>query len=252
MTAQQPNRQARHLALHGTYNVRDVGGYPTDDGRHTRWHTLFRADSLHRLSAEAQADLLAHGIRTIVDLRHAGEMVEAPNVFAASDRVIYVHTPLLEDPASAVASADRAPRPLGETYRVALETRGAVFVTILRRFVEEDGLPAVVHCTAGKDRTGLVIALALGAVGVDDETIAEDYALSAEYLVGTYFDEARERALKRGIAWEAYLANLVCPAPLMRQMLAWLRATYGSPSTYLQQMGLSSPEQSRLRALLTA
>jgi protein-tyrosine phosphatase len=151
-----------------------------------------------------------------------------------------------------VASADRAPRPLGETYRVALETRGAVFVTILRRFVEEDGLPAVVHCTAGKDRTGLVIALALGAVGVDDETIAEDYALSAEYLVGTYFDEARERALKRGIAWEAYLANLVCPAPLMRQMLAWLRATYGSPSTYLQQMGLSSPEQSRLRALLTA
>src|SRR6185369_10690856 len=78
---------SRHLPLDGTYNVRDIGGYTTRVGRRTRWRTLLRADSLHRLTAPAQAELLGCGVRTIVDLRHAGEHLAAPNVFAASSAV---------------------------------------------------------------------------------------------------------------------------------------------------------------------
>ena len=242
----------RHLHVRGTYNVRDVGGYKTTGGGQTKWRTLFRADSLHRLDGDAQAELLAHGIQTIVDLRHGGEIVEAPNVFAGSGDVTYVQAPLLEDPASRTSEdAARAPRTLGDTYRFALETRGAVFASILRRFLEADGLPALVHCTAGKDRTGLVIALALGAVGVDDATIAEDYALSSHYLVGAYFDDARERALRRGIPWETYRANLVCPAPLMLETLESTRARHGSVADYLLECGFSAAEQDALRERLT-
>jgi protein-tyrosine phosphatase len=114
-----------------------------------------------------------------------------------------------------------------------------------------DGLPALVHCTAGKDRTGLVIALALGAVGVEDASIAEDYALSSQYLVGAYFDDARERALRRGIPWETYRANLVCPAPLMLETLETMRARYGSVADYLLDYGFSAAEQDELRERLT-
>ena len=245
---------ARHLEVAGTYNVRDVGGYPTDVGGRTRWRTLFRADSLHRSDDTAQVDnLLAHGIRElIVDLRHGGEIVEAPNVFAGSDAVAYVQAPLLEDPASRTTKdAARTPRTLGDTYRFALETRGAVFASVLRRFLEADALPALVHCTAWKDRTGLAIALTLAAVGVDDTTIAEDYALSSQYLVGAYFDEARERALRRDIPWEVYRANLVCPVPLMLETLGWLCAEYGSVTDYLLECGLSAAEQYALRERLT-
>jgi protein-tyrosine phosphatase len=165
--------------------------------------------------------------------------------------VSYLHVPLVEDPATRRAESRLAPRTLGEAYRYALEFRGPQFATILRRFVEPDGLPAVVHCTAGKDRTGLVIALALGAAGVADNVIAADYARSAEYLVGGYVDEARERAVRRGIAWEEYQQSLGCPPALMLETLDWLRIRYGSVEAYLLQQGLREAELATLRRALT-
>ncbi len=241
----------RHLPLNGTYNVRDVGGYASAVGRATRWRTLFRADSLHRLDAAAQSELLEHGIRTIVDLRHGGEILAAPNMFQGSTRVAYVHAPLLEDPSNRAASGGSATRTLEETYRIALRARNEQLVAILRLLTEPTALPALVHCTAGKDRTGLVVALALAAVGVPDETIADDYARSEEFLVGAYFDEARQRAESRGIPWEVYRANLVCPAPLMLGTLTWLRDEYGSIDDYLLHSGLSRVNMLTLRELLT-
>lgn len=72
----------RHIPLAGTFNLRDVGGYATAGGARVRWRTLFRADSLHRLPAEAQEALLARGVRTVIDLRHAGELAVAPHILA--------------------------------------------------------------------------------------------------------------------------------------------------------------------------
>jgi Tyrosine phosphatase family len=118
----------RHLPLEGTYNVRDIGGYVTRDGRRTRWRTLLRADSLHRLTRPAQAELLAYGVRTIVDLRHAGEQAAAPNVFAESTDVRYVHAPLLEDPKTRRSGAPSAA--LADVYQLALRTRGQQIVAV--------------------------------------------------------------------------------------------------------------------------
>jgi protein-tyrosine phosphatase len=227
---------SRHLPLDGTYNVRDIGGYTTRPGRRTRWRTLLRADSLHRLTAPAQAELLACGVRTIVDLRHVGEQLAAPNVFAGSSAVRYLHAPLLEDPTTRASSAPAAS--LSEIYRLALRTRGDQIAAIFNQLAVDDGLPALVHCTAGKDRTGIVVALLLGLVGVPNEIIAEDYALSATYLQGGYFDEARLRAEQAGISWSEYQLRLVCPAPLMLDTLAWLQAEYGGVEGYLLGVGL--------------
>lgn len=244
------NDLRRHLPLDGTYNVRDIGGYRTVDGRRTRWRTLFRADSLHRLPASAQAMLLDHGIRTIVDLRYASEVAEAPNVFDGSNRVRYLGLPLLEDPAARTEGPVAGVRSLADSYRYALEFRASRIVDILRGFTSAEGLPALVHCTAGKDRTGVVIALTLGAIGVPAETIAADYAASADFLVGEYFEEARQRAERRNIPWEQYRQNLVCPAPLMLETLDWLNERYGSVPSYLLESGLQASELQALRERL--
>jgi protein-tyrosine phosphatase len=239
---------ARHLSLAGTYNVRDIGGYLSRAGRRTRWRTLLRVDSLHRLAAPDQAELLAYGVRTIVDLRHASELLGAPNVFAESDEVRYTHSPLLEDPTTRPSSAASAS--LGELYRFALRTRGPQVAEIVGQLAQEDGLPALVHCTAGKDRTGLIVAPLLGLVGVPDETIAEDYALSSTFLQGDYFEEARLRAERVGIAWSEYQLRLVCPSSLMVDTLTWLDDAYGGTEAYLLGLGLAPQELAGLRERL--
>src|SRR5262245_5682235 len=105
----------RHLALEGTHNVRDIGGYATRDSRETRWRTVYRSDSLHRLSAAAQADLIAYGLRTVIDLRHSQETADMPNVFAQSERVRYLNLPLFEastsQPPSGAGGATPGERP---------------------------------------------------------------------------------------------------------------------------------------------
>ncbi|HEY8602093.1 MAG TPA: tyrosine-protein phosphatase, partial [Thermomicrobiales bacterium] len=83
MTGDVLNAEARrHLPLGGTYNVRDIGGYATTDGRTTRWRTLIRSDSLHRLAPEAPHTLLDLGLRTMIDLRRPAETVQYPNLLA--------------------------------------------------------------------------------------------------------------------------------------------------------------------------
>jgi len=87
MPGTTPSALTRHLGLEGTYNLRDLGGYHTSDGRTTRWRTFFRSDSLRRLPLAAQATLLAYGVRTVIDLRRSDELHVAPNVFAGSSAV---------------------------------------------------------------------------------------------------------------------------------------------------------------------
>lgn len=237
----------RYLGLEGTYNVRDIGGYRTVDGGTTRWRTLFRADSLHRLLPTAQETLLMHGVRTVLDLRRADEHQVAPTALAHVPNVTYHQISLLPDapPARGVQ-----PRPLLDLYRLILDERQGQMLLALRTLAAPTALPAVVHCSAGKDRTGLVIALLLSLLGVPPDTIVADYALSAQYLVGTFIDEMRQRAARRGIPWEWYQDQVVCAPEFMQQTLAYLDERYGGPLAYAHTIGLRDPECQRLRQRL--
>jgi protein-tyrosine phosphatase len=238
---------SRHLPLAMSYNIRDVGGYATADGGRVRWRRLLRADGLHRLTPEAQEELIRQGIATIVDLRWPAELITAPNVFAGSTRVRYQHLPVWDDTVPPTA----LPRSNIETYRQMLDSRAPAFRAIVAALAAPGGLPAVVHCAAGKDRTGVVVALALAVVGVPDETIVEDYVLSNHYLAnGGYYDEVRQRVLARGESWAEVEPLLHCAPEHMAQTLAYLEGRYGGAERYLLSIGVTPAELATLRAAL--
>ncbi len=244
---------ARRLPLDGTYNVRDLGGYQTLNGGTTRWRTVFRADSLHRLTPDGQAHLLDAGLRTVIDLRRDAELQDAPNVLAQSGRVRYVWVSLSPNPAAPEASAARrelTADSLSRAYRAMIHERQAELREIMSTLAQPGALPALVHCTAGKDRTGIVSALLLALAGVDHDTIAQDYALTATYLTDAYFADARGRAEAAGYAWEQYRLLLGCPADLMLATLADIDERFGGVDAYLRQIGVTAAEVESLRAAL--
>jgi protein-tyrosine phosphatase len=237
---------SRHLPFDGTYNVRDIGGYMSGDGRRTRWRVLLRADSLHRLTEPAQAELIALGVRTIVDLRHAVEQLAAPNVFAGSTAIRYVQVPLLEDPTTRSSSAPSAS--LAEVYQLALNTRGQQIAAIFNQLAEDDGLPALVHCTAGKDRTGIVSALLLRVAGVGIDEIAADYGLSDIREIPGYGDWLQEQLPPE----EARIRDFVTSAPPdgMASLLRDLDEAHGSAAGYLESAGVDPAALAEIRRRL--
>jgi len=227
----------RHIRLAGTRNLRDVGGYPAVAGRRTRWRTLLRTDSLDRLPAASQAKLLGMGLRQVIDLRWPHELAEAPSVFRASDSVRYRSIPLLDD--------DPTPEVgIVGTYRHMFDSRGPQLVEVIRALLEPDGLPAVVGCAAGKDRTGVTIALVLAAVGVPADVVAGDYALTAELFAADVADEHL-------LDWRASPAAVDCPPEYMLQALGHLERRHGGAAALLRSNGLTGDELSRLTDLLT-
>lgn len=237
----------RHLGLAGTYNLRDTGGYCTLDGHTTRWRTFLRSDSLHRLPRMARTTLLSYGVRTVVDLRRSDELHVAPNVFASSSDVAYHHVSLLAD-----TPPDRtsAPRPLLDVYHMILDTRQEQLRQALATLAAPGGFPAIVHCTAGKDRTGLIVALVLGLAGVPAATIVEDYAISAQYLVGPFLEETRQRVAQNGIPWAWFAPQIICPPEFMQATLQYLDERHGGITAYVRSIGLSQEQCARLRHAL--
>jgi protein-tyrosine phosphatase len=238
----------RHLRLEGTRNLRDVGGYPTRQGGRTRWRTLFRSDCLDRLSPAGQAWLVEQaGLRMVIDVRDATELAERPNVFAASPHLRYRHIPLFDTP----LPPDSQPPPFDVGYWRILELCQPRIRAIIHTLVEPGGLPALIHCHAGKDRTGVVVAVILAAVGVQPSAIAADYALSAACLGQTYIDETRTWFASLGWSWEEYSQLAGSPAEVMLGVLEELDRRYGSVAGYLASIGVEAAALERLRALLT-
>lgn len=247
-TGVAPNQSVPHdrrLALDGTFNVRDVGGYPTRDGGLIRPRTLLRGDSLHQLTEPARSALRELGLRTIIDLRGEVEVGLWPNVFRASSTIAYHHVPL---PNALLLHAD-VPPPLNEVYQAMLEHGRPALRHIFTILTRPAAWPALVHCTAGKDRTGVVIALLLGLAGASDETIVADYALSARSLTGDRFEAARLAAERHGFAWATSPELLACRPDTMRATLDYLQRS-GGVDGYLRRLGLSNQQIRQLREAL--
>jgi protein-tyrosine phosphatase len=227
----------RHLPLDGTRNVRDTGGYPAHDGRRTRWRTLFRSDELTRLPGHTIEALVELGLRQVIDLRWPEELVTAPNDFRASSTVRYTSIPLLADDPTPHAG-------LAGMYRHVLDARGTQLAQVARALLDADGLPAVIGCAAGKDRTGVTIALLLDLCGVPRDVIVEDYALSARYFAYPVAhiepDDWRHRSLV-----------VDSPPEFMDAALEHLDAAHGGARRLLRDQGLTDEELDRLVERLT-
>ena len=253
----------RSLDLDGAYNIRDIGGHRTADGRAVRRRALFRSDSLHDLTPRSQRALLAEGLRTVIDLRRTDSVDEEPNVFAQSSEVAYHRVNLMgddplveaEDTSASSLGPDRPP----QIYTAILDCRREWMAKVVKLLAAPNALPALYHCNSGRDRAGLVTMLLLGVAGVPRDVIIRDYTLSARYLWRRILDRNAGRMLRLSPdAWDAsdearaayQQERDLCPPQAMRASIEHVHHVYGGPRAYLLGAGVTKPELHRLRAAI--
>lgn len=237
--------RTRRLTVGATYNLRDVGGYPVADGGFTRWGMLFRSDAA-RFAETGQEELASLGLRTVIDLREDAERAALPTgLDALVPRVLA--SPL--DPHALLSNIQPGSDDLlGELYVALVRERGDLIAAIVNELAQDGALPALVHCAAGKDRTGVVIALVLSAIGVPDDVIHADFALTAEYLTEDFFANVPSESGAADVTDE----SLRTARP--ESISAMLRAvgeSHGSAREYLVANGVPSARIDHLRTALT-
>ena len=244
----------RHLDIDGIYNIRDLGGYPTSDGRQTRWKTFVRAANMHALQPASRSALIDYGIRTVIDLRRTRETEETPNVFVGSSEVTYHHQNMLGDePVPGEEDSVERGEPADSimaAYTSWFDIRQPQIGRTLATLAEPEARPVIYHCAGGKDRTGIISALLLGIAGVSEEVIAEDYALSARDLLDRYFaEQAPPESNPGNYTWKDYQRDY-CPPEAMLGVLKHLDERYGGIERYVQTTGLESNQIESIRAAL--
>lgn len=183
MTKETPSRL---LPVKGAYNMRDLGGYPAADQKHVKWRTLLRSDDLNQLT-DTDLDYLASlPLRTDIDLRGKTEVSKSPDKMPPT--TTYYSLPLEAGDMSDMQHFDpnRIPTILQDVYAYIVRSAQDTYATFFRIVSNEQHAPLLFHCSAGKDRTGMAAVYLLSALGVDRETVIQDYLLSATYIKGKY------------------------------------------------------------------
>ncbi|MEM7364377.1 MAG: tyrosine-protein phosphatase [Pseudomonadota bacterium] len=241
----------RHIPVERAFNIRDIGGYPTSTGGTTQWNRFLRSDGLHALHEADVQVLLDHGVRTVVDLRLPRELELAPNVFRDSNAVDYHHLSFIDDAVlrkiEQTPVQDRTHLRADKGYRLWLDECQSAVRDILVALADHEEGVVLYHCSGGKDRTGLVTALLLGLVGVANELIAADYALTARYNIQSTL-KPPEPDIR---SWQDYEAAY-CPPAVMHQSLDHLTSIYGGIEGYVRGIGVSDEQIAKLRNRLTA
>jgi protein-tyrosine phosphatase len=244
----------RRISLEGCHNFRDLGGYPTADGRRVRWRRLFRADGLQDLTPADVKQLTGEiGLSDVVDLRSTAELeLDGRGRLQHESRVRFHHLPLFDAKRNPTAAArevagipaSRKDWTLAQMYLGILENARAPIARVIAALAEANGA-AVFHCAAGKDRTGVISALLLALLDVPEEIIVADYAATRETLDLIVARLNRSRGYDR--VWEALPPDTLHAEPkTMRDFLAGLRTRYGGARGYARAIGLSDALLARL------
>ena len=270
------------ITLGGLQNFRDLGGLPLATGGSVRSDVLYRSEGLIGLTDAGVADLAASPIGVIVDFRTPMEQAAAPDRLPADREVQVVELSVLEGALTGAAGAAAAsdgpidtgmakkilaslPR-LGELYVQMLEHGATSFAEAARRvaaagptearqeaagYVNGHASAVLVHCTAGKDRTGVAVALILDAAGVDRKAIVADYAVSERNLAGPWADRMLAGIEQMGAPLTPEIRELVTGTPpaAIEQALTWIDE-HGGSAAYLQSGGLTDTELDALRVRL--
>ncbi|MDR2985826.1 MAG: tyrosine-protein phosphatase [Nocardiopsaceae bacterium] len=236
----------RRIDVGGTLNFRDTGGYPVAGGGVTRWRRLLRSDGLHRLDPAGRSVLRTLGLRTVLDLRTNDEAQIAPSPHDELARAgaITMHVSLFGD------DLDVLPAELTAIYDFCIDERGKAIGAAIKSLARPSALPALVHCTAGKDRTGIVVAFALAAVGVPDEFVAADYALSGMYLDPLHTPTIGRVQESTGLGERLTAELLASPPELITRAIGRARRHAGSVADYLGAYGVTCAELTALRSAL--
>jgi protein-tyrosine phosphatase len=228
----------------GAMNFRDVGGLPAHGGV-TRSGVLYRSGNLAAVDDAGAAELRRRGLRRIIDLRDDEEVARFPSRIDGLD-VVTQRVPLF---LGSVRSFFENDIDLPGLYASLIEDSSSAVVDVVRGVLVDQ--PVLVHCTVGKDRTGVTVALTLAAAGVETEAIIDDYART-EGLLPRERNEMVVASLRAAHPEARHVVDLATrsPAPVMRDLLARLDAEYGSPTDYLRAHGLGDDEIAELRRIL--
>jgi protein tyrosine/serine phosphatase len=237
----------RTLPFSSSYNFRDIGGYAGLDERTVRWRRVFRADSLHRLRGDDLEAFGALGVKTVIDLRRVFEIEEHGRVPEAAG--LAYHNLVIEHVDwESVAPSLPHERWLADRYlNFAADGREGL-AAALSLIADPDAAPAVVHCMAGKDRTGVVCALTLALLGVSDVDIAEDYALTEAAMASLTDYLLRSKPEMVQDKYHMY----DCPQDAMLLFLNDLRDQHGSVEKYVREIGISAEQIATMREHLLA
>jgi protein-tyrosine phosphatase len=238
----------RNLTVDGVYNIRDLGGYPTDDGHSTRWKVFVRAGDMSKVSDEGCLRLTDYGVKTIIDLRDEWEVESFPNVWVQATDIHYANLPLIGNQLSqdeAWKSASEKHQYLHEHYTYYLDHCQSQIAAIIGAVVESTS-GMLFHCYMGKDRTGLIAGLLLGAVGVPAEVIADDYAQTSQHYAAL-IPEWRVRAIERGEDAARFDRDVASAPQTMLETLAYLGTHYGGLTDYLRECGVTAEQIIELR-----
>lgn len=237
----------RHFNLVGASNFRDLGGYPGKDGRRLRWGRLFRSNHLGHLTEADIAIVRGLGVRCAFDFRGTQERAAA---ICALDEIMVHSLPIEPTVVAALrarlaANAALSPADgldvMRESYRNYVRQNTANFRTLLAHLLEDEG-PLVIHCTAGKDRTGLACALVLHALGVPDDVIAEDYLLTNRFY-------RRDPSSNSDLPDEVRQVLGSVQISFLTAAFETIDAEYGDLEGYFSAgLGLGKPERATLEA----
>lgn len=234
----------RLIEIEGGFNIRDLGGYPTKDGRMTRSNRLIRAGNLDQVTSAGQERLLQYGLKTVIDLRHESELRSFPDVFAQSTAVNYLHLPYASNTFDAMPHHVH----LGELYIDSLKSCDSNIRAIM--IAISDAKPCILyHCAVGKDRTGMISALLLNLAGVPAEAVAEDYAETARHITHLV-DQWRQWTMERDGDMRLFERDIAADAASMLATMEALEQNYGGAVGYLRSCGISEDRIARIRSLL--
>ncbi|MBI1277746.1 MAG: hypothetical protein GC179_06425 [Anaerolineaceae bacterium] len=247
----------RIIEVEGVANFRDLGGYHTADGQLVRTGLVYRSGALGEITEAGLAKLQELGIKLVCDLRSDEEQTAAPDKLPQNPRPTYVHLPLLaadnrrERFMALLFNRSRFNTMMPEMYsRVIIDNNAHLYGDILRRLANADNLPTLIHCTAGKDRTGVAAMLILALLGVPEDVIIADYSLSNLYY--DKFLKFGEQAIS-SIAWMGVTAEDIQPLfvshpDTLKSALAHIHRKYGSVDNYLRSAaGVNNEIQQKIK-----
>lgn len=248
-------QSGRWVKLESLDNVRDIGGLPLAGGGVTRSGVLLRSASLHYLTpADTRFLVEEFGLRLVLDLRRPDEIdADGPTKVAEAGVETVPLTFIGEGRATLPEHVDDDTDPVLRNYLLYLADQPANVVTAVRRIAAPDGGPTLVHCLAGKDRTGTLVALVLDAIGVERDAVVADYVASGEQIEALF----RRWTAASGEPMPTDLAVHTPRATVMAGLLAQLDAEYGENGAggaagWLRKNGVTDEELESLRQRLTA
>ena len=249
----------RNIPLEGAANLRDIGGYRTSDGRYVRWGRVYRSGAISGLTDDDLQTVSALGLKLVCDLRGDEEVRTFPD--RLPDTVEYARFPINPDRRGENRARLRAllfdQKRLGlmilDIYRRAVDENAAAFGRVIQRLADAHNLPTLIHCTAGKDRAGLAVALLLLAIGVPEEVVIADYSLSNRHY--DFFARYTRRYVRQlailGVTNADMYPMLTADPKTLRSALAYLVERYGSVQDYLRdRAGVDDATLERVKANL--